>query len=170
MVCLGIEPGAAEWKVRTNPLSYGSTPDHTIIDCVIYGDNRGYKVWALNWYKGKMCSLIILPAVDFLLTVNTTEIYRKRSREGDEELQRNKFWSHILQLWDRFSLPSYNSCNDGRTGSRNGSPLVHKVWFTFLLGSKKLYLLCSLKLYLGRFVENIIENPVILGWKVCSEK
>ena len=26
MVCLGFEPGAAEWKARTNPLSYGGTP------------------------------------------------------------------------------------------------------------------------------------------------
>ena len=26
MVCLGIEPGAAGWKARTNPLSYGGTP------------------------------------------------------------------------------------------------------------------------------------------------
>ena len=26
MVCLGLEPGAAEWKVQTNPLSYGGTP------------------------------------------------------------------------------------------------------------------------------------------------
>ena len=26
MVCLGFEPGAAGWKARTNPLSYGGTP------------------------------------------------------------------------------------------------------------------------------------------------
>ena len=26
MVCLGLEPWAAGWKVQTNPLSYGSTP------------------------------------------------------------------------------------------------------------------------------------------------
>ena len=25
MVCLGVEPGAAGWKVQTNPLSYGGT-------------------------------------------------------------------------------------------------------------------------------------------------
>ena len=25
MVCLGIEPGAAGWKVQINPLSYGGT-------------------------------------------------------------------------------------------------------------------------------------------------
>ena len=25
MVCLGLEPGAAEWKAQTNPLSYGGT-------------------------------------------------------------------------------------------------------------------------------------------------
>ena len=29
MVCLGIEPGAAGWKARTNPLSYGGTPFNT---------------------------------------------------------------------------------------------------------------------------------------------
>ena len=26
MVCLGLEPGAAGWKVQTNPQSYGGTP------------------------------------------------------------------------------------------------------------------------------------------------
>ena len=26
MVCFGLEPGAAEWKAQTNPLSYGDTP------------------------------------------------------------------------------------------------------------------------------------------------
>ena len=26
MACLGVEPGAAEWKAQTNPLSYGGTP------------------------------------------------------------------------------------------------------------------------------------------------
>ena len=26
MVCLGFEPGAAGWKARTNPLSFGGTP------------------------------------------------------------------------------------------------------------------------------------------------
>ena len=25
-MCLGLEPGLAEWKVQTNPLSYGGTP------------------------------------------------------------------------------------------------------------------------------------------------
>ena len=28
-MCLGIEPGAAGWKVQTNPLSYGRTPQKT---------------------------------------------------------------------------------------------------------------------------------------------
>ena len=27
MVCLGLEPGAAGWKVQMNPLSYGGTPE-----------------------------------------------------------------------------------------------------------------------------------------------
>ena len=26
MVCLGLELGVGEWKVQTNPLSYGGTP------------------------------------------------------------------------------------------------------------------------------------------------
>ena len=26
MVCFGLEPSAAGWKVQTNPLSYGGTP------------------------------------------------------------------------------------------------------------------------------------------------
>ena len=31
MVCLGIEPGAAGWKVRTNPLSYSGTPNKFLL-------------------------------------------------------------------------------------------------------------------------------------------
>ena len=27
MACLGVKPGAAGWKVQTNPLSYGGTPN-----------------------------------------------------------------------------------------------------------------------------------------------
>ena len=26
LVCLGLEPGAAEWKMQSNPRSYGGTP------------------------------------------------------------------------------------------------------------------------------------------------
>ena len=26
MVCIGLEPGAAEWKAQMNPLSYGGMP------------------------------------------------------------------------------------------------------------------------------------------------
>ena len=32
MVCLGLEPGAAGWKVQTNPLSYGGTSLMTLCD------------------------------------------------------------------------------------------------------------------------------------------
>ena len=31
MVCLGLEPEAAEWKAQTNPLSYGGTPSAIIV-------------------------------------------------------------------------------------------------------------------------------------------
>ena len=33
MVCLGLEPGAAEWKAQTNLLSYGSSPIFDIAKC-----------------------------------------------------------------------------------------------------------------------------------------
>ena len=33
MVCLGLEPGVAEWKAQTNPLSYGGTPPPRIAKC-----------------------------------------------------------------------------------------------------------------------------------------
>ena len=42
MVCLGLEPGAAGWKVQTNPLSYGSTPT------VTYLVRKTIAVW-LRW-------------------------------------------------------------------------------------------------------------------------
>ena len=32
MVCLGLEPGAVEWKAQTNPLSYGGT--HIVRRCL----------------------------------------------------------------------------------------------------------------------------------------
>ena len=31
MVCLGLEPGMAEWKAQTNSLSYGGTPPKAFI-------------------------------------------------------------------------------------------------------------------------------------------
>ena len=34
MVCLGVEPGAAEWKARTNPLSYGVTRNMFLPICL----------------------------------------------------------------------------------------------------------------------------------------
>ena len=34
MVCLGLEPGAAVWKVQKNPLSYGGTPQRTRVRLV----------------------------------------------------------------------------------------------------------------------------------------
>ena len=33
MMCLGIEPGAAGWKARMNPLSYGGTPISVFVTC-----------------------------------------------------------------------------------------------------------------------------------------
>ena len=32
MVCLGLEPGAAGWKRKTNPLNYGGIPHHFFVD------------------------------------------------------------------------------------------------------------------------------------------
>ena len=44
MVCLGLEPGVAGWKMQTNPLSYGGTPnpiklfsDAIAVDVLNYG-------------------------------------------------------------------------------------------------------------------------------------
>ena len=31
MVCLGFEPWVAGWKAQTNPLSYGGTPQLTVL-------------------------------------------------------------------------------------------------------------------------------------------
>ena len=36
MVCLGLKPGAAEWKAQTNPLSYGGTPCEVDVYFLIY--------------------------------------------------------------------------------------------------------------------------------------
>ena len=39
MVCLGLEPGAAGWKVQTNPLSYSGTPlSFLSVDLLIFDE------------------------------------------------------------------------------------------------------------------------------------
>ena len=39
MVCLGLKPGTPEWKVQTNPLSYGGTPIKHILTFEILSFN-----------------------------------------------------------------------------------------------------------------------------------
>ena len=36
MVCLGLEPGAAEWKAYVTPLSYGGTPIQSFIKKITF--------------------------------------------------------------------------------------------------------------------------------------
>ena len=36
MVCLGVKPGAAEWKAKMNLLSYGGTPICFVINTRFY--------------------------------------------------------------------------------------------------------------------------------------
>ena len=36
MECLGVEPGAAWWKVQTNPLSNGGTPRLQHLFCEVF--------------------------------------------------------------------------------------------------------------------------------------
>ena len=41
MVCLSLEPGAAEWNAQTNPLSYGGTPYNGIflkVNSILWAD------------------------------------------------------------------------------------------------------------------------------------
>ena len=56
MACLGVEPGAAEWKAQTNPLSYGGTPNLWIFASQtggqLYSDTFNYKVGVLE-FSGK---------------------------------------------------------------------------------------------------------------------
>ena len=42
MVCLGFEPGAAGWKARTNPLSYGGTPTLVVFTTVKWKMHKGF--------------------------------------------------------------------------------------------------------------------------------
>ena len=48
MVCLGIEPGAAGWKARTNPLSYGGTPQRSLMLQNFLENLICYKIWFLQ--------------------------------------------------------------------------------------------------------------------------
>ena len=41
MVCLGLEPGAAEgWHVQTNPLCYSSTATHDSLTNYLFNENH----------------------------------------------------------------------------------------------------------------------------------
>ena len=52
MVCLGLEPRAAGWKVQTNPLSYGGIPSY--FQCLIdlqYDSPHAQLHWLWFWYQ-----------------------------------------------------------------------------------------------------------------------
>ena len=42
MECLGVEPGAAWWKAKTNPLSYGVTPSGNYLAVIV-----GIEFWEI---------------------------------------------------------------------------------------------------------------------------
>ena len=54
MVCLGLESGAAGWKVQTNPLSYDSTPQTMDLS---RNDHRKIYYWGPELYPDKSCVL-----------------------------------------------------------------------------------------------------------------
>ena len=48
MGCLGLEPGAAEWKAQMNPLSYGGTPFFSILNlCSEHSQSRSLETLVL---------------------------------------------------------------------------------------------------------------------------
>ena len=57
MMCLGLKPRAEEWKVQTNPLSYGGTPVSTLLlikyvaRVVVYSHNNTHYTLAIDWLQ-----------------------------------------------------------------------------------------------------------------------
>ena len=43
MVCLGLEPGTAEWKAQTNPLIYGGIPRKNYLKDVLGAKPTSFK-------------------------------------------------------------------------------------------------------------------------------
>ena len=95
MACLGFEPGAAWWKARTNPLSYGGTP--TLF-------REGLGVSALNvWTIGleRQTSLVTFHKYNFINSNSTNEV----SFVGD----RYSSVDSSTILWPRVQIPIYAS-------------------------------------------------------------
>ena len=72
MVCLGLEPGAAGWKVQMNPLSYGGTPKigtfTSIERWVVYWSLFSLKLLNLGrFYTNEKLFFILQPS--FLISV-----------------------------------------------------------------------------------------------------
>ena len=44
MLCLGFEPGAARWKAKTDPLSFGGRPSINFVTCHLKVLNLTYVV------------------------------------------------------------------------------------------------------------------------------
>ena len=55
MECLGLEPGAAGWKVQTNPLCYGGTPKK-------------------HWYLHSLWREAVVLAVKYNMIVGSTKL------------------------------------------------------------------------------------------------
>ena len=67
MGCLGVEPGAAGWKVQTNPLSYGGTPNYLL---------------SLSWIK-KLQTVKKVSLFDLKGHVKNTNVYFKFMTDND---------------------------------------------------------------------------------------
>ena len=105
MVCLGFEPGAAGWKARTNPLSYGGTPR---IRCLLKKKRSTFS-WDLNslrhgaarWPPSSLDCIIVVKSLNSILS-----IFQLNTKQH--------FWENVLTVaW------------------RNFRPLACTILFTF---------------------------------------
>ena len=64
MVCLGLEPGAARWKVQTNPLSYGGTPYPLFIDCTLERSLMGIRWESIRWRQIETVEITSIEKLD----------------------------------------------------------------------------------------------------------
>ena len=88
MVCLGLKPGVAGWKVKTNPLSYGGTL--LLINCLLF------------FFPPKNCSFLSLLSLVRVVEDICEKVFIQNSRllhrnclERERERERSPYIRHI---------------------------------------------------------------------------
>ena len=96
MVCLGFEPGAAGWKVQTNPLSI--SPNNATFNFSSTLLAARTTAWFCRAKQEMFCANVSQPR---WLTSSTTELARANSNLSSEYNRSRKRWKVIFNLIKR---------------------------------------------------------------------